>query len=377
MSLVPYAPAPRFVLVHWVRAIGGLHSSDNHPNGRAFAESSDDEGAGGPLRRKRRGEQSESQGTTKRRQILEISSDSDDGAELDLDIVDLCNTSNEEDSDADSSDDDGPAKVSASRGAIPNGTYDSAVGSQQSAGVGRSAPKGMGELTIPPFRGRAEEARRNANRGAGAEVMIPPSRNGAGRARREASRGAGAGMVIPPFRSGPGEASGGAGAGAGAGRRSGGGGKANSVVNLADDSSDSDDDCEGERGKNAIPFTRSAAQAPASSFARSTSSAATLAKGSGNSDCDRKGEDENFIPLTRSAALAPGNQQKQKKPSLSARLWPSASRFYRAALRWVHNPKDFSIEEDAQSAQRMVGCAQRVHSFGRRTVFVHLFASRL
>ncbi|CAN0518283.1 unnamed protein product, partial [Ectocarpus sp. 12 AP-2014] len=181
---------------------GGLHLSDDDPNNPAFAESSGEEGEGGPLRRKRRGEQSGSQGTTKRRQILEISSDSEDGAELDLDIVDLCNTSDEEDSDADSSDDDCPAKVSASRDAFPNGTHDSAVGSQQSAVVSKSAPKGMGELTIPPFRGRAEEVRREANRGAGAELVTPPSRSGAVGAR--------AGLVIPPFRSGAGEASRGA-----------------------------------------------------------------------------------------------------------------------------------------------------------------------
>ncbi|CAM9188007.1 unnamed protein product [Ectocarpus fasciculatus] len=216
----------------------------------------------------------------------------------------------------------------------------------------------MGELTIPPFRG-AEEARREANRGAGAELMIPPPRDGAGGARR----GAGAGLVIPPFRSGAGEASRGAGAGAGSGvvKRSGGGGggQANAVVNLADDSSDSGDDREGRGGKNAIPFTRGAA-ARASSSSRSTSSAVNLAKGSSDSDGDRKGEGGGFIPLTRNAAPAwyDTNQQKQKKspqkkPSLSARLWPSASRFYRAALRWVFCPKDFSIEEDAQSAQRM------------------------
>ncbi|CAN0438690.1 unnamed protein product, partial [Ectocarpus sp. 12 AP-2014] len=341
---------------------GGLHSSDDDPNNPAFAESSDEEGEGGPLRRKRRGEQSGSQGTTKRRQILEISSDSEDGAELDLDIVDLCNTSDEEDSDADSSDDDCPAKVSASRDAIPDGTHDSAVGSQQSAVVGKSAPTGMGELTIPPFRGRAEEVRREANRGAGAELVTPPSRSGAVEAR--------AGLVIPPFRSGAGEASRGAEAGARAGKRSGGGGggQAHSVVNLAGDSSDSGDDCDGDGGLNAIPFTRSAAQAPASSVPRSTSSAVNLAKGSSDNYGDRI-RGEGFIPLTRSAAQAPAwydtsqqkqqkpslstQQQKQKKPSLSTRLWPSASRFYRAALRWVYCPKDCSIEEDAQSAQRM------------------------
>ncbi|CAM9405462.1 unnamed protein product [Ectocarpus sp. 6 AP-2014] len=337
---------------------GGLHSSEDDPNNPACAESSGEEGGGGPLRRKRRGEQSGSQGTTKRRQILEISSDSEDGAELDLDIVDLCNTSDEEDSDADSSDNDCHAKVSASRDAIPNGTHDSAVGSQQSAVVGKFAPKGMGELTIPPFRGRAEEMRREANRGAGAELVIPPSRNG--------SAGARAGLVIPPFRSGAGEAS----RGAGAGKRSGGGrgGQAYSVVNLAGDSSDSSDDCDSDGGKNAIPFTRSAAQAPASSLSRNTSSAVNLAKGSSDNYGDRI-RGEGFIPLTRSAAQAPAwydtsqqkqqksslstQQQKQRKPSLSARLWPSASRFYRAALRWVYCPKDCSIEEDAQSAQRM------------------------
>lgn len=370
--LLPYAPAHRFRFGTLFSGKGGLHSSDDDPNKPAFAESSGEEGGGGPLRRKRRGEQSGSQGTTKRRQILEISSDSEDGAELDLDFVDLCNTSDEEDSDADSSDDDCPAKVSASRDAIPNGTHDSAVGSQQSAVVGKSAPKGVGELTIPPFRGRAEEVRREANRGAGAELVIPPSRNGAAGAR--------AGLVIPPFRSGAGEASRGAGAGAGAGTRSGGGGggQAHSVVNLAGDSCDSGDDCDGDGGKNAIPFTRSAAQAPASSLPRSTSSAVNLAKGSS----DNYGDmilGEGFMPLTRSAAQAPAwydtnqqkqqkpslstQQQKQNKPSLSTRLWPSASRFYRAALRWVYCPKDCSIEEDAQSAQRMVSCAQQCALF--------------
>ncbi|CAM9265858.1 unnamed protein product [Ectocarpus sp. 4 AP-2014] len=341
---------------------GGLHSSDDDPNNPALAESSGEEGGGGPLRRKRRGEQSGSQGTTKRRQILEIPSDSEDGAELDLDIVDLCNTSDEEDSDADSSDNDCPAKLSASRDAIPNGTHDSAVGSQQSAVIGKPAPKGMGEMTIPPFRGRAEGVRREANRGAGAQLVIPPSRNGAAGAR--------AGLVIPPFRSEAGEASRGAEAGAGADKRSGGGEgeQAHSVVNLAGDSSDSGDDCDGDGGKNAIPFTRSAAQAPASSLPRSTSSVVNLAKGSRENYSERI-RGESFIPLTRNAAQAPAwydtnqhkqqkpslstQQQKQKKPSLSTRLWPSASRFYRAALRWVYCPKDCSIEEDAQSAQRM------------------------
>lgn len=39
---------------------------------------------------------------------------------------------------------------------------------------------------------------------------------------------------------------------------------------------------------------------------------------------------------------------------MSSRLWPSASRFYRAVLRWVYVPEKFSVEEDAQSAQRTV-----------------------
>lgn len=42
------------------------------------------------------------------------------------------------------------------------------------------------------------------------------------------------------------------------------------------------------------------------------------------------------------------------KPTMSARLWPSASRFYRAVLRWVYVPEDFSVEADAQSAERTV-----------------------
>lgn len=42
------------------------------------------------------------------------------------------------------------------------------------------------------------------------------------------------------------------------------------------------------------------------------------------------------------------------RQGLVKKLWPSPSRFYRAALRWVFCPKAATLEEDAQSAQKLV-----------------------
>ena len=64
---------------------------------------------------------------------------------------------------------------------------------------------------------------------------------------------------------------------------------------------------------------------------------------------------------------------------MSSRLWPSASRFYRAVLRWVYVPEDFSVEEDAQSAQRTVSFCflERRAGLFLQPLFPHLFLAQL
>lgn len=64
---------------------------------------------------------------------------------------------------------------------------------------------------------------------------------------------------------------------------------------------------------------------------------------------DRRGRNTNGVPHREGDERA-----RTPKATMSSRLWPSASRFYRAVLRWVYVPEDFSVEEDAQSAQRTV-----------------------
>lgn len=55
------------------------------------------------------------------------------------------------------------------------------------------------------------------------------------------------------------------------------------------------------------------------------------------------------------------------RQGLVKRLWPSPSRFYRAALRWVFCPKNSSLQEDAQSAEKMVRGGSTINQSGSWT----------
>lgn len=63
------------------------------------------------------------------------------------------------------------------------------------------------------------------------------------------------------------------------------------------------------------------------------------------------------------------------KATLSSRLWPSASLFYRTVLRWVYIPEASSVEEDAQFAQRTVSSClpELLFAGGRGCHFQPLF----
>lgn len=212
---------------------GNLYSSGEDMDIPAFAEGSDsDEEENVQLvRRKRRGEESGRAGATKRRQIVEISSDGDDddasgddGKELqvDLDIVNLCNTGSsggDDDSDADSSDaNENPnnSNSNSSSSSRPNG-------SSATITSGRFAP--AARKPVPTF--------------TGGQLAIPPFRGGRGGAEKGAAVGSAA---------------------AGTAGRGGGGSSAVVDLALSSDSDDSDSDSsDSGDGDNFIPLTRAPA----------------------------------------------------------------------------------------------------------------------
>ena len=186
-----------------------LHSDDDpddHDPAIAETESSGEEDNDiVRLRRKRRGGGSSRRGPTKRRQIVEISSDSDDGNgnsnsnSNSNGVVDLCDTTSDDnddddedgdddddsDSDKDSeSDSDSDGDSSDPDKAIAKGSSSAdraATLLESIAASSKPAPKNMGELLlIPPFRGQARRAGRGAMGGAAAAATRKGNGGGGG-----------------------------------------------------------------------------------------------------------------------------------------------------------------------------------------------------
>lgn len=145
-----------------------IQSSEKNPAGPAIAESSDsdsDEDEVQPVRKRpKEGAGAGRAGATKRRQIIEVSSDSDADIELGFDTVDLCDSSSDDDDD---DDEDSDADSSDANDNAGGGGSGSTSGKQPATATRKPALKGMGDLTIPPFRGGSGAAGRGAKEIAG------------------------------------------------------------------------------------------------------------------------------------------------------------------------------------------------------------------